>query len=261
MAKLNDRIRDVLQETVGFFVELPDEALKVAVLSGTATLGPNLKIRQDFFERLGLPVVLTAGQIDRIDVDIPTTHLRTKPLVVTIKQILITLTPNPDVNMRRARLQQHERHWNRAGEVDEEEIDLDSATGKIIQKLVDNVKVVVKDVHIRLEDTHTSRARQSAQLYADHDDTQKCYSLGMVIDSMKLRSFVVRGEGSTWQETCVKQVQRFLNKSLTFGLQGAPTQHMSGLGVYVHPGEQPMENPGSAAWQAEMLTRHTTPGK
>eukprot|EP01047_Picozoa_sp_COSAG01_P079546 COSAG01_NODE_15134_length_1370_cov_1.723839_1_plen_339_part_01 len=251
---LGERLRSVLQETVGAFVELPEDALQLGILSGKATLGPNLQVKQDFFERLGLPVVLTAGQINSIEIDIPTTHPRTKPLIVHVKQVLVTVSPNPNVNTRRARLRAHERQWQRAGL--QEEFDLDSTTGKIVQKLVDNVQIVVDNIHIRLEDTHTSQTRpRSAFADTGCDGAQACYASGLVIDSFRLRSFVVNGEGSKWQETCVKKIQRFLSKKIEFGRssRSGGISGASGIGLYVHSGEQPMADPGSSSWREAML--------
>ena len=232
---LQEKLRHVLANTVGSIVELPESALSVAVLSGKASLGPGLKIKKDVFEQLGMPVVLTAGSIESIEIDIPTTSLRTKPVVIRIRDVLIGLSPNPDANTRRAKLAAQERLWQQAGE-EGEGIDPESAMGKMVQKIVDNIHIIVEDVHIRLEDTRTQSER---------------YAMGLVLDRFSLRSYVVDRTG--WAETCAKQVQRFLNKCLVFGDDTAlPGQ--SGLGIYLHPGEAPVANPGSEAWRAAMLS-------
>jgi hypothetical protein len=233
---LQEKLRHVLVNTVGSIVELPESALSVAVLSGKASLGPNLKIKKDVFEQLGLPVVLTAGSIESIDIDIPTTSLRTKPVVVRIKEVLITLSPNPDANTRRAKLAAQERLWQQAAE-EGEGVDPESAMGKMVQKIVDNIHIIAEDVHIRLEDTRTQ---------------SESYALGMVLDRFSLRSYVVNRAGATWAETCAKPVQRFLSKCLVFGDDDA-RHGESGLGIYVQPGEAPMANPGGEAWRAAML--------
>ena len=237
---LQEKLRHVLINTVGSIVELPDSALSLALLSGKATLGPGLKIKKDLFEQLGLPVVLTAGSIESIDIEIPTAHLRKKPVVVRIKQVLITLSPNPDANTRRAKLAAQERLWQQAAD-EGEGVDPESAMGKMVQKIVDNIHIIVEDVHIRLEDGRTSGSLESDR-----------YAMGLVIDSFSLRSYVVSCPGARWTETCEKTVQRFLNKCLVFGANGQ-RQGESGLGIYVHPGEAPMPDPGTEAWRNAML--------
>jgi vacuolar protein sorting-associated protein 13A/C len=176
---LQEKLRHVLANTVGSIVELPESALSVAVLSGKASLGPGLKIKKDVFEQLGMPVVLTAGSIESIEIDIPTTSLRTKPVVIRIRDVLIGLSPNPDANTRRAKLAAQERLWQQAGE-EGEGIDPESAMGKMVQKIVDNIHIIVEDVHIRLEDTRTQSER---------------YAMGLVLDRFSLRSYVVDRTG------------------------------------------------------------------
>lgn len=234
---LQEKLRHVLQNTVGSIVELPESALSVAVLSGKASLGPGLKIKKDVFEQLGMPVVLNAGSIESIEIDIPTTALRSKPVVVRIKDVLISLSPNPEVNTRRAKLAEQERLWQQAAE-EGEGVDPESAMGKMVQKIVDNIHIIAENVHVRLEDTHTQ---------------SEMYAMGLVLDRFSLRSYVVNSTGADWAETCVKPVQRFLNKCLVFG-DGSALQGESGLGIYLQPGEAPLADPGSVAWRATMLS-------
>eukprot|EP01045_Picozoa_sp_COSAG04_P020777 COSAG04_NODE_2166_length_4642_cov_1.305745_3_plen_176_part_00 len=137
---LQAKLRQVLQNTVGSVVELPESALSVALVSGRVSLGPSLQIKPDLFLQLGLPVILRAGVIESIEIEIPVAHLRTKPVRVRVKQVLITLSPNAAANPRRAKLAAHERLWEQAtGEG--EGVDGDSKMGRIVAKIFDNIQV------------------------------------------------------------------------------------------------------------------------
>ena len=260
---LQAKLRQVLQNTVGSVVELPESALSVALVSGRVSLGPSLQIKPDLFLQLGLPVILRAGVIESIEIEIPVAHLRTKPVRVRVKQVLITLSPNAAANPRRAKLAAHERLWEQAAD-EGEGVDGDSKMGRIVAKIFDNIQVrplanhepiiylsvtltpthltssqvTVEDVHIRLEDS----ASQGEP-----------FAMGLTLDWWALRSFVVEPGGGTWREACVKPVQRYLNKMLVCGRQEGARPGESGLGLYINTGQAPMPAPGSEAWRAAML--------
>ena len=234
---LQAKLRQVLQNTVGSVVELPESALSVALVSGRVSLGPSLQIKPDLFLQLGLPVILRAGVIESIEIEIPVAHLRTKPVRVRVKQVLITLSPNAAANPRRAKLAAHERLWEQAAD-EGEGVDGDSKMGRIVAKIFDNIQCTVEDVHIRLEGS----ASQGEP-----------FAMGLTLDWWALRSFVVEPGGGTWSEACVKPVQRYLNKMLVCGRQEGVRPGESGLGLYINTGQAPMPAPGSEAWRAAML--------
>ena len=210
---LEKKIRRALHDTIGSFVDLKEDSLNLALASGKAILGPGLALRPDAFARLGLPVVLVSGYVESIDITIPTLHLKTKPIIVAVKKVLVTVSPNPNTNTKRAVLIAHDRKWEQAGD-DDEGTDPDSKIGKILQKLVDNMHIVLEDVHVRLEDSRTS---------------QQKYAMGFVMDRFEMGSCVV--QNGVWRETCVKQIQRYLNKVFEVGAKNGP-HGSTGLGMY-----------------------------
>jgi vacuolar protein sorting-associated protein 13A/C len=234
---LEKKIRRALNETIGTFVELRKDSVNLALGSGKATLGPDLHCRTDAFDKFGLPVVVKAGYVQGIDITIPTLHLKTKPLIVVVKKVFVTISPNPDANTKRARLLAHDRQWESAGDEDaDSESDPGSKTAKIVAKLMDNMHIILEDVHIRLEDPGTSSGHP--------------FAMGVVMDRFDMGACVV--EGTVWQQRCVKEILRYLNKTFVIGVKDA-LPGATGFGVYYHPNQQPMAVPGSSEWRAEML--------
>ena len=56
-------------------------------------------------------MLLNAGTVGTLSIDIPMTALRTKPIRVHIKDVLISVSPNPSVNVKKAQLEKHLYDW------------------------------------------------------------------------------------------------------------------------------------------------------
>eukprot|EP01047_Picozoa_sp_COSAG01_P020961 COSAG01_NODE_1201_length_11274_cov_639.212349_3_plen_74_part_00 len=59
-------------------------------------------------------MVLNAGSVGSLEVDIPMAHLRTRPITIAVRDVLISVSPNPDVNVKKAQLDIQERRMVRA---------------------------------------------------------------------------------------------------------------------------------------------------
>ena len=60
---------------------------------------------------LGLPVVLNAGSVGSVDIEIPIAALRSKSVRITVRDVLIAVSPNPDINVKKAQLDKHLYAW------------------------------------------------------------------------------------------------------------------------------------------------------
>ena len=115
----------------------------MAAPQGLVTL-KDLKINPDAFRALGLPVNLTASHVGEIVLDIPFTDLKSKPIIVTIRNVLISLSPDPECDkhtMEKLQLAAHESRWNEAKLVDVEDQEQDGGfVDGYIQKITDNIQ-------------------------------------------------------------------------------------------------------------------------
>ena len=145
MGKIEGLICRTLNKVLGNFVEdISADSLNLAVLSGRASL-KNLQVRPECIQEMGLPVKLNAGLIGSIVIDIPITSLLSKPIVVTIRDILVSLSPDRDVKLKRVLLKKQLHDWNSLADVepavDETQdeaaaAESDSVTAKFVKKII-----------------------------------------------------------------------------------------------------------------------------
>ena len=212
-AMIRKHIIRVLNETLGGFIEeVTADSLTASVRSGKASL-ENVRVRPECMQEMGLPVTLNAGTIGSIEIDIPLTALRSKPIVVTIKDVLVSLSPNPEVNVKRVMLKKQIIKWNRLVADDTDPIDMNSKLGRLVGKIIDNIVIVIEDVHIRMEDTISSQ--RSWHDPSTFDPTQ-CFALGITLDRVELQGCIIDEKG-VWEEGCLKGATRFLNKRVVIG--------------------------------------------
>ena len=205
-------IKKWLNKLLGGFVEEIDvDSINVAMLAGTAVL-ENLHVKPTCMQELGLPVVLNAGTVGRVELDIPMGSLKSKPIRVTIRDVLISVSPNPHVNLKKVQLNKHLFDWERQG-LDEKEIDPHSKLGRVLAKVADNIKITVENVHLRFEDTISSQPSWHPD---KHTHTDRCFSMGFTLDRFVLEGCVLGADGA-WEARSVRQELRFLNKTLTIG--------------------------------------------
>eukprot|EP01052_Picozoa_sp_SAG31_P014336 SAG31_NODE_887_length_11220_cov_9.210233_2_plen_1649_part_00 len=264
---LEKKISKILNKIFGDNVDGIDrDSLKISPLHGQVSL-KDLRIRPHAVDALNLPVSLVAGYIGEIFIDVPVLHLKTKPIIVRIKQIYATVKPNPDVDLNAVKLAVQQRAWDAAGKEEDDDEDDDDKKGgageHIKQKIMDNIQVSIEDIHIRYEDSVTGQARWWD---AGSKAPDSCFALGLTLDRVELQSFVVDMQTGEWLREAVKQQQRYLNKKLVLGavrgssVNSSPSQ--SGLSLYLNPGEAAYPSPGGAQWKTAMaaaIARNGTP--
>lgn len=206
---------------------------------------------------LGLPVVLNAGTVGSLQIDIPMRSLRAKPVRVAIRDVLISLSPNPSTNVKKAQLEKHLLERRQAQLDRDAELDPNSKLGRIFAKVADNFILTVENVHFRFEDT---LSRQPSWGIETHPE--RCFSLGVTLDKFELRGVVLGADGE-WEPRCIKDQQRFMNKTVVIGSATSRTAdergeralrltHPYGLGIYLQHGERPLGSDDMRKWKADM---------
>eukprot|EP01046_Picozoa_sp_COSAG06_P078085 COSAG06_NODE_25747_length_629_cov_1.156604_1_plen_189_part_01 len=181
-------------------------ALVLDVFSGRVVLR-GLQVNQDAFTALGLPVHLVASYVGEIELDIPFANLKTEPILVTVRQVYISLSPDVDCDkrtMEQLQLEAHEAKWNDLKPVgdqqaEEEDEEHDFLSG-YMQKIMDNIQITIEDVHIRYEDGLTAQRSSWAS------DAASVFTAGVTLDRVEMKSFQVSEQGE-WEERFVAEGQ------------------------------------------------------
>nr|XP_018267277.1 vacuolar protein sorting-associated protein vps13 [Kwoniella dejecticola CBS 10117]OBR89435.1 vacuolar protein sorting-associated protein vps13 [Kwoniella dejecticola CBS 10117] len=152
---------------VGPYVEnLDTNALNGSLWSGQVNL-KNLHLKKSLLERFGLPVEIVAGDIGSLSLSIPWNALKSQPVKVIIDDVYILararpqgkVDPEEDERVEQAtkqdKLKSAEAVDNAASQVGHQEGNDETKQtyiGAIISKVVDNVQIQIKGIHIRYED-------------------------------------------------------------------------------------------------------------
>lgn len=152
-------LEKILLSKLGKFITgLDRENLKVAVWKGDITLN-NVKLSTDSLLMLQLPFVLTFGLISQLQIKIPWTKLSSAPIEILLDGLYILLTPQEKENWeyseegeiikRKDLLESLEKKTEEL--TTEEEIKQKGFMEKLTGKILDNIKVTIKNIHIRME--------------------------------------------------------------------------------------------------------------
>jgi len=86
-------VQGILQDLLGELVHLPKQELKLDLLNGHVLLG-NLDVQPKALQvLLGLPLVVQAGMIGRVELHIPWSKLGTEPTRVLLDRVLLLVSP------------------------------------------------------------------------------------------------------------------------------------------------------------------------
>ena len=152
-------LEKILLSKLGKFISGIDrESLKIAVWKGDITLN-NVHLNSGSLLRFQLPFILTFGIVSELTVRIPWTKLSSAPIEINLDGLYILLTP------------QEKKDWeySEEGEIikikelienleknpeeipTEEDMKEKSFIEKLSGKILDNIKVTIKNIHIKLE--------------------------------------------------------------------------------------------------------------
>ncbi|CAH1990127.1 unnamed protein product [Acanthoscelides obtectus] len=189
----------VLNNYLGKYVQLNTDQLSIALLSGKVEL-ENLPLKEDALRHLGLPIIIKAGFIGKVQLHIPVRQIRSAPWVIIIEQLYLVASPLPlhEWDNEAEELARHdqklygldtlEAKWR----LDRDVQDLNSAyyassysswysygTG-LVTEIIENLQLRIQDVHIRYEDNISVPS--------------KCIAFGITIESL-----IAQSCDSNWQ--------------------------------------------------------------
>lgn len=164
---LEGLVAGLLNRFLGMYVKNFDPTqLKVGIWSGDVKLR-DLKLRREALDQLKLPVNVIEGHVGELTLVIPWSNLRGAPVKVLIEDVFLLASPKEEAeydeqeeDRRRQRLKMEKldsaellKERNREGLSYEEQQKNQSFTQSLVTKIVDNLQVTIKNIHIRYEDS------------------------------------------------------------------------------------------------------------
>ncbi|KKA27236.1 hypothetical protein TD95_004731 [Thielaviopsis punctulata] len=164
---LEGLVAGILNRFLGMYVKDFDPGqLKVGIWSGDVKLR-DLELRREALDQLKLPINVFAGHLGELTLVIPWSNLRGSPVKIMIEDVFLLASPKEESNydadeedQRRQRLKMERlesaemlRERNREGMSQEEEQKTQSFTQSLITKIMDNLQIHIKNIHIRYEDS------------------------------------------------------------------------------------------------------------
>lgn len=156
---------------------LSRQDLSVSIWGGDIVLH-DIMFKKDIFTKFKLPLELIYGQIGFLRIQCPWRHLGSKPVIVEIKDIWLVVQPKTD-SARWESVATLETSFEKKEELiremakalfddliktAEEKKKEASMTAGLITKIVDNIQINIKDLHLRVENEDTIEIDNSFSL-------------------------------------------------------------------------------------------------
>jgi vacuolar protein sorting-associated protein 13A/C len=164
---MNSAVATVLNKVLGDWIEdLNPDDLNLSILRGDVTL-TNLRVKGEALNKFGLPVEVKSGYIGRIVASIPWTSLNSSPLTIEISNVTVFLKPRPldswDSQVQKKNLIEGKlstlEDFELVNQKDFAEAKDPGFFGRLVENIVDNIQISVKNVYVRLEDSVASTSR------------------------------------------------------------------------------------------------------
>jgi vacuolar protein sorting-associated protein 13A/C len=231
----------VLNDTIGKYIDgLTEENLKLSVFSGTIAL-QNVSLNRKGIEELQLPISVVNGFIESINIEIPWTSLESSPVKIFINGVYLLIKPldfnsyTPEqarkyFNLNKlATISQEEKKIDLQSQVLDSAQEIEVSSGyfdKLTQKIINNLEISLKNIHIRFEDSVSFPST--------------CFAMGVT-----LGSFVFTTTDSAWNEKFVSEVNSTNKIQYKLG-------KISDLGVYWTTAAIPFEEKSFSTWMQTM---------
>ncbi|KAI9208535.1 uncharacterized protein BJ171DRAFT_419574 [Polychytrium aggregatum] len=161
-----------LNQVLGDYVDnLETKQLNIGIWSGNVILN-NLKLRREALDKFNLPIDITEGYLGRLTLSIPWSDLTNKPVHISIDQVYLIAKPKADTAYDEV-LEDERAQKLKQDRLATAEMVVDASSGpgehlmqedqsfltQLTQKIVDNIQVQIKNIHVRFEDSVSSKVR------------------------------------------------------------------------------------------------------
>ncbi|GAA5969299.1 hypothetical protein JCM11641_007543 [Rhodosporidiobolus odoratus] len=163
---LESVVSGVLNRFLSAYVDnLNSNQLNVGIWSGDVKL-KNLRLKKEALDKFRLPVDVIEGYLGELTLSIPWSNLAGKPVRVLVENVYLLAVPTdsskatPEEDAARAQAAKLEKLENAellttqptSGMSAEEEQKNQSFTASLVTKIVDNLQIEVRNIHVRYED-------------------------------------------------------------------------------------------------------------
>lgn len=156
-------IEGVLTKKLGKFIDgLNKQNMSVGIISGNIEL-LNARLKPDALTQLQLPFKLAHGYVDKLTARVPWTNLNQEAVKVELIGVFIVLEPlnreewaldeTVAVNYKKDLIAAFEEKTSQDFQDPLEELKQRSYIEKMLARIVDNLQVTIKDIHICVEDS------------------------------------------------------------------------------------------------------------
>lgn len=164
---LEGLVAGLLNRFLGMYVKNFDPAqLKVGIWSGDVKLR-DLELRKEALDQLKLPINVVEGHLGELTLVIPWSNLRGAPVKIFIEDVFLLASPKEEAQYneeeeerRKQRIKMEKldsaellKERSQEGLSQEEQKKSQSFTESLVTKIVDNLQVTVKNIHVRYEDS------------------------------------------------------------------------------------------------------------
>ncbi|CAI2385812.1 unnamed protein product [Moneuplotes crassus] len=155
-------LEKLLNTYLGKYIEgLNKESLSVGVWKGDINL-QNVKVRSDALDEFKLPFKLIYGEVGKLQVKVPWRSLSSQPVIVVLESLYLIITPQMKKEWEIIDFNNYEDKLRKLvtfGESIQDKIkneksdDDNGYFSKLSTKILDNIQITVKNIHIRFEDS------------------------------------------------------------------------------------------------------------
>lgn len=164
---LEGLVAGLLNRFLGMYVKNFDPTqLKVGIWSGDVKLR-DLELRKEALDQLKLPINVVEGHLGELTLVIPWSNLRGAPVKIFIENVFLLASPKEEAayneeeeERRKQRIKIEKldsaellKERSQEGLTQEEQKKSQSFTESLVTKIVDNLQVTVKNIHVRYEDS------------------------------------------------------------------------------------------------------------
>lgn len=203
-------VASLLNRFLGAYIENFDsKQLNIGIWGGDVRL-KNLRLKKESLDKFKLPLDVKFGHLGELTLLIPWNNLKGKPVKVVIDDVYLLASPmilndyDQEEDSRREQALKQERlkdyETMQSALTSNDSLDPNSAanesfTESLVTKIIDNLQVTIKNIHIRYED--------------DSVLTQSPYSLGVTLEELSAQS-----TNANWEPSFILITQSLSRKLL-----------------------------------------------
>lgn len=184
-------VERILNRILGEYVQdFSSENLKIGLWSGAVEI-KNVKLKKEIIQKLNLPFNLKYSRLGCLKMNIPWSSITSSKIEVVIEglELLITEQPEKDWNCKNHRIIEERKKevqafcesiaadFAKKAEKTKKEETEEGYFSKMVVKIIDNIQVTIKNIHVRYEDEIT-----------------KNYSFGVTLEELKIYTVNRHGE-------------------------------------------------------------------